>query len=119
MRLSGLQRSVLSLYRQCLREIQKKPVVCDLQLKESNGRIVLTFPRTYERISRVSQGRWCYATKASDYLRVAHLIKRCRTEFQRNVGLDKKDFAAIEYLLRKGQRQLEIYSSPDIRNIIR
>ena len=42
-----------------------------------------------------------------------------RTEFERNIALDKKDFAAIEYLLRKGQRQLEIYSSPGIRNIIR
>lgn len=44
---------------------------------------------------------------------------RYRTEFERNIGLDKKDFAAIEYLLRKGQRQLEIYSSPGITNIIR
>ena len=43
----------------------------------------------------------------------------CRTEFERNTGLDKKDFAAIEYLLRKGQRQLDIYSSPGIRNITR
>ena len=42
-----------------------------------------------------------------------------RTEFERNLALDKKDFAAIEYLLRKGHRQLEIYSSPGIRNIIR
>lgn len=29
-RLSGLQREVLSLYRQCLREIRKKPTVSDL-----------------------------------------------------------------------------------------
>ena len=42
-----------------------------------------------------------------------------RTEFEKNIGLDKKDFAAIEYLLRKGQRQLEIYSSSGIRNIMR
>jgi hypothetical protein len=26
-RLSGLQREVLSLYRQCLREVRKKPIV--------------------------------------------------------------------------------------------
>lgn len=45
--------------------------------------------------------------------------RRHRTEFEKNIGLDKKDFAAIEYLLRKGQRQLEIYSSPGIRNIMR
>ncbi|KAJ5084334.1 hypothetical protein NUU61_008913 [Penicillium alfredii] len=58
-RLSGLQREVLSLYRQCLREIRKKPV--------------------------------------------------------RSVS--KKDFGAVEYLLRKGHRQLEMYASPGIRNI--
>ncbi|KAI9755131.1 MAG: hypothetical protein M4579_004397 [Chaenotheca gracillima] len=40
-----------------------------------------------------------------------------RTEFRKHTAVDKKDFAAIEYLLRKGQRQLEIYSSPGIRNI--
>ena len=41
-----------------------------------------------------------------------------RSEFRKNVQLDKKDFAAIEYLLRKGQRQLEIYSAPGITNIV-
>ena len=41
-----------------------------------------------------------------------------RSEFRKNVQLDKKDFAAIEYLLRKGQRQLEIYSAPGITNIM-
>ncbi|PYH40532.1 succinate dehydrogenase assembly factor 1 [Aspergillus saccharolyticus JOP 1030-1] len=40
-----------------------------------------------------------------------------RTEFQRHVEMSKKDFNAIEYLLRKGHRQLETYSSPEIRNI--
>lgn len=78
MRLSGLQRGVLSLYRQCLREIEKKPADVRENFKGF-----------------------------------------ARTEFERSIGLDKKDFAAIEYLLRKGQRQLEIYSSPGIRNIIR
>ncbi|KAL2040050.1 hypothetical protein N7G274_006953 [Stereocaulon virgatum] len=78
MRLSGLQRNVLSLYRQSLREIRKKPI--DVQ---SNFR--------------------GYA----------------RSEFAKNVTLDKKDFAAIEYLLRKGQRQLEIYSGPGIKSIVR
>lgn len=42
-----------------------------------------------------------------------------RSEFQEHIKLDKKDFGAIEYLLRKGQRQLEIYSSPGIRNVMR
>lgn len=33
--------------------------------------------------------------------------------------IDKKNFAAIEYRLRIGQRQLESYSDPGIKNIIR
>jgi len=38
-------------------------------------------------------------------------------EFVKNIKLDKRDFAAIEYLLRKGKRQLEIYSDPGIKDI--
>ncbi|KAI9854212.1 MAG: hypothetical protein M1824_000538 [Vezdaea acicularis] len=41
------------------------------------------------------------------------------SEFRKNITLDKKDFAAIEYLLRKGRRQLEIYSAPGVRNIMK
>ncbi|OJJ47435.1 hypothetical protein ASPZODRAFT_63541 [Penicilliopsis zonata CBS 506.65] len=40
-----------------------------------------------------------------------------REEFRKNLSLSKKDFTAIEYLLRKGYRQLEMYSSPGIRDI--
>lgn len=40
-----------------------------------------------------------------------------RCQFRKNINLEKRDFAAIEYLLRKGQRQLKIYSDPGIKNI--
>jgi len=40
-----------------------------------------------------------------------------RNEFHKNIGLEKKDFGAIEYLLRKGQKQLEMYSAPGIKDI--
>ncbi|KAL4808570.1 complex 1 protein-domain-containing protein [Aspergillus recurvatus] len=40
-----------------------------------------------------------------------------RAEFEKHISISKKDFSAIEYLLRKGSRQLEMYSSPGIRNI--
>ncbi|KAL1955036.1 hypothetical protein VTO42DRAFT_327 [Malbranchea cinnamomea] len=75
-RLSGLQREVLSLYRQCLRAIRKKPA-------ESQG--------NFRRFAR--------------------------QEFQKNLSISKKDFNAIEYLIRKGHRQLDMYSSPGVRNI--
>ncbi|KAI9814109.1 MAG: hypothetical protein M1832_005997 [Thelocarpon impressellum] len=77
MRLSGLQRDVLSLYRQCLRQAQKKP----------------------------------------NSVR-SHFRDFARGEFRRHAGVDKKDFAAIEYLLRKGQRQLDILSAPGITNVM-
>jgi hypothetical protein len=40
-------------------------------------------------------------------------------EFRKNAGIDKKDFATIEHLLRRGQRQLEIYESDNVHNIFR
>lgn len=76
MRLSGLQKDVLSFYRSCLRESRKKPP----------------------------------ATRP-------HFEKFIRYEFHKSINFDKRDFAAIEFLLRKGRRQLDIYSSPDIKDI--
>ncbi|KFH44492.1 Succinate dehydrogenase assembly factor-like protein [Hapsidospora chrysogenum ATCC 11550] len=73
-RLSGLQKEVLALYRQCLRETRKKP----------QG-----FPD----------------------------LDVGRTEFARNMNVDKRDFSAIEYLLRKGRRQLDMYSAPGIKDV--
>ncbi|KAJ5514860.1 hypothetical protein N7463_004412 [Penicillium fimorum] len=40
-----------------------------------------------------------------------------RAEFQKHLSVNKKDFSTIEYLLRKGNRQLELYATPGIRNI--
>ena len=45
------------------------------------------------------------------------LIYGGRNEFNKNIKIDKKDFSAIEFLLRKGQRQLDMYSSPGIKDI--
>ncbi|KAH9998883.1 complex 1 protein-domain-containing protein [Xylariaceae sp. FL0662B] len=76
MRLSGLQKEVLSLYRNCLRASRKKP-------PESRPNF-------------------------ESFL---------RSEFSKNIKVDKRDFAAIEFLLRKGRRQLEIMSAPGIKDI--
>lgn len=45
------------------------------------------------------------------------ILTRSSAEFQKHRSVNKKDFGAIEYLLRKGHRQLEMYASPGIRNI--
>ena len=41
-----------------------------------------------------------------------------RSEFEKNLHLDKKDFGTIEFLLRKGNRQLEIYADSGVKNIV-
>ncbi|KAK4248477.1 complex 1 protein-domain-containing protein [Corynascus novoguineensis] len=76
MRLSGLQKEVLALYRQCIRECRKKP--------EANRK---------------------------------HFQAFARSEFDKNIKIDKRDFAAVEFLLRKGRRQLDMYSSPGVKDI--
>lgn len=48
---------------------------------------------------------------------LSKLRPKARAEFQKHVSVNKKDFGTIEYLLRKGHRQLEMYASPGIRNI--
>lgn len=40
-----------------------------------------------------------------------------RREFEHHLHLDKKDFSAIEFLLRKGNRQLEQYAQPNVTRI--
>ncbi|KAK4034812.1 complex 1 protein-domain-containing protein [Parachaetomium inaequale] len=76
MRLSGLQKEVLALYRQCIRECRKKP--------EASRKRFQVF---------------------------------ARNEFEKNIAIDKRDFGAIEFLLRKGRRQLDMYSSPGVKDI--
>lgn len=40
-----------------------------------------------------------------------------RREFEQYLTLDKKDFNAIEYLLRKGTRQLEQYAESNVTRV--
>jgi hypothetical protein len=50
--------------------------------------------------------------------RIAQLLTSdARTEFEKNIRIDKRDFGAIEFLLRKGRRQLDMYSSPGVKDI--
>lgn len=75
-RLSGLQRDVLALYRNCLRAARKKP----------------------------AQTRPNFESFA-------------RREFEKHIHMDRRDFGSIEFLVRKGTRQLETYDAPNITNI--
>ncbi|KAG0134804.1 complex 1 protein [Tuber indicum] len=40
-----------------------------------------------------------------------------RENFRAHLDIDRRDFATIEHLLRVGQRKLEVYSQPGIKNI--
>lgn len=57
------------------------------------------------------------ATRVKPVGRRPHFVSFARREFEKHLDLDKKDFGAIEFLLRKGDRQLEMYSAPNITNI--
>ncbi|KAI1333151.1 hypothetical protein F5Y16DRAFT_393551 [Xylariaceae sp. FL0255] len=46
-----------------------------------------------------------------------HFEQFARSEFDKHIKIEKRDFAAIEYLLRKGRRQLETYSASGIKDI--
>ncbi|KAG0164096.1 hypothetical protein DFQ30_010517 [Apophysomyces sp. BC1015] len=45
-----------------------------------------------------------------------HFYAYIRREFKAH-NIRKSDFATIEYMLRRGKRQLETYSSPNIQDI--
>ncbi|KAK1724023.1 uncharacterized protein BDZ83DRAFT_753008 [Colletotrichum acutatum] len=96
--LSGLQREVLALYRQCIREIRKKPE---------------TARPHFQSFARQAR------TSASSCAAQHHTDQHIRTEFERYITVDKRDFSVVEHLLRKGRRQLETYSSPSIKDISR
>jgi len=47
----------------------------------------------------------------------SHFKAYARAEFDKSIMVSKKDFTAIEFLLRKGRRQLDLYSQSSIRDI--
>ncbi|KAH3900270.1 Sdh6p SCDLUD_003242 [Saccharomycodes ludwigii] len=75
-KLSGLQKQVVSLYRNCIRTAYTKP----------------------------TENRH-------------HFIDFTRKEFGKYKSLPKKEFGAIEHLLRLGNRRLEMLSQSEIKDI--
>lgn len=121
-RLSGLQKEVLVLYRNCLREARKKPEVRSRRrgplpptlVKQCVGSTDIS-RRRVENISKPSRG-WSYFLYRKG-TRFFQADLSLRTEFEKNLAVEKRDFAAIEFLLRKGRRQLDSYSAPGIKDI--
>ncbi|CDO94212.1 unnamed protein product [Kluyveromyces dobzhanskii CBS 2104] len=75
-RLSGLQKEVIHLYRQCVKTAHKKPI----------------------------ENR-------------PHFITYIRAEFGKFKDLSRKDFSTIEHLIRVGNRRLEMYATPELKDI--
>lgn len=109
-RLSGLQKDVLNLYRQCLRATRQKPDAC----------CTLSYVKYHTNDVQETRPNFTAFVRYCNWLvsRPPNTDTR-RDEFREHAHLSKKDFSAIEFLLRKGQRQLDMYSSPGIRNVFR
>lgn len=111
-------------------------VVCrSVRLRNQNS--IFTSPRPHLRLHRSRKPTFAGMTRLSGLQRdVLALYRRClraarakpaetrsnfesfaRREFEKNIDLDKKDFGAVEFLLRKGDRQLEMYQASNITNI--
>jgi succinate dehydrogenase assembly factor 1 len=124
MKHSGLQKSVLSLYRKCLREVRKKPLVSPpprmpTYVVTSLGPCLIEPRRMHKTTSNFSRGNslsYHYSVARASEL-MFPLISNSGL-FRKNSVLSKTDFATVEFLLRKGYKQLEFYSSPGVKNII-
>lgn len=46
-----------------------------------------------------------------------HWVGYVHEEFEKGRGIPRRDFGAIEYLLRTGRRRYEMYKSPDIKDV--
>lgn len=68
-----------------------------------------------KRISDCSRGK--NPRKGLLWLEVLKPDVSYRGQFRRNSVVNRKDFAAVELLLRRGYRQLETYSSAGVKNI--
>lgn len=75
-KITGLQRDVLSFYRQCVRAIYQKD------------------PEARPDFFAFTRG-----------------------EFERFRHLGRKDISTVEYLLRTGNRKLEMFSNPSLKKI--
>jgi succinate dehydrogenase assembly factor 1 len=119
MKYSGIQRQVLSLYRQCLRASRKKDpvsgaIITSLCLHVTH--CITGFEASFRSLCEVSRHSIRRGLTRT-YQQWADNFGGFRKEFEKGVALDKKDFGTIEYLLRKGERQLEMYSAPGIKDI--
>lgn len=107
MRLSGLQKSVIALYRSCLREAQKKPYASYLgSCERPKVDVLIGCEIEFQELCEVISTH-CILL----FVCTSNWLTRCdRSEFKKNLNLDKKDFAAIE--VRDVDRSSLYYVAP-------
>lgn len=88
-RLSGIQKDILSLFRLTLREAAKKDRLVNAENEKTSFASMMNNPQENPTIS--------YARK--EFRRRANEVKR-------------SDFKKIEYMIRKGHKQLKILKMP-------
>ena len=95
-RLSGLQKEVLSLYRRILREAFKK----DLSSSSAAAPKFVAFLQGKDQSSSTTSTK--YAAQ----------------EFRRQAGsVSRSDFKRIEYMIRKGEKQVKLLQMPGVKVI--
>lgn len=101
-RVTGLQRQVFGLYRRALHLVQSKPLVRPSLSPPRPGSRSLTAP------SFAQENRPAWFAFVSHQFRHPSL----------GGGLKRKDVSAIEHLLRRGDKMIETYGSPGVKNVV-
>lgn len=102
---SGLQKKVLRLYRQALLMVRSKDEVRRDRIPPSN-RPVLTVA-CFPPDGRAQEARPAFYRCCAYYFRSP----------QAGGAPRPRDVAAIEYLVRRGERQLEMLGKPEVRKV--
>jgi len=104
-RLSGLQKDVISLYREILREAYKK----EKELAPTH--ITSSSTSTSRQLSPLPQNSFTYLLSAPE-----STVSYARSEFRREAhSIQRSDFRTIEYSLRKGKKHIQLLKMPGVK----
>lgn len=107
-RLSGMQKEVLALYRSILRQACKKDREAMTESNRSpSGNKIADIP--FQAFLLNKKGTTGYGASITSY---------AAQEFKRQANSVKRsDFKRIEYMLRKGQKQIKLMKMPGVHAI--
>jgi len=106
MKQSGLQREVLSLYRNILREATKKDR--NAVRLSSNRRGCLP---SFATLLRGDDGRGDFRESTTTSYAASEFRRQARTA-------KRSDFKKIEYMIRKGEKHLKLLRMPGVKAVV-